>query len=71
MTAATWLDARMWRMRAAEVRALEEDMKEAKPKAIMLRIADDYERLAEWAEENAHTFFPRSEADFAKARKKL
>jgi hypothetical protein len=40
----------MWRMRAAETHALAEDMKETSPKAIMLRIADDYDRLAEWAE---------------------
>jgi hypothetical protein len=26
MTSATWLDARMWRMRAAEIRALADDM---------------------------------------------
>ena len=50
MTAATWLDARMWRMRAAEIRALADDMMEAEPKAIMLRIAADYDRLAKWAE---------------------
>lgn len=52
MTGATWQDARMWRMRAAETRAIAEDMKEHQPKAIMLRIADDYDRLAEWAEKS-------------------
>ena len=40
-------------MRAAETRASAEEMKEIEPKAIMLRIAADYERLAEWAEENS------------------
>jgi len=45
--------ANNWRMRAEETRAIAEEMKEAEPKAIMLRIAADYEKLAEWAEENS------------------
>jgi hypothetical protein len=52
MTSASWQNAHMWRMRAAETRALAEEMKETEPKATMLRIADDYDRLAGWAEKN-------------------
>jgi hypothetical protein len=40
-------------MRAAETRALADEMKVDEPKVIMLRIAADYERLAEWAEKNS------------------
>ena len=39
-------------MRAAETLARADEMKEAEPKAILLRIAADYERVAEWAEKN-------------------
>jgi len=45
--------ARECRMRAAEARARADEMKEVQPKAIMLRIATEYEELAEWAEENS------------------
>ncbi len=51
-TSATWHNARNWRMRAAETRALADEMKETEPKAMMLKIADDHDRLAEWAEKN-------------------
>ena len=40
-------------MRAAETRARADEMKEAEPKVIMLRIVADYEKIAEWAEENS------------------
>jgi hypothetical protein len=39
-------------MRAEEIRALAEEMHD-EPKAIMLRIASDYEKLVEWAEKGS------------------
>ena len=50
---ASWQNAHMWHMRAEETRALAGEMKALQPKAMMLRIADEYDRLAEWAEKNS------------------
>jgi hypothetical protein len=46
----SWHNAQTWRLRAEETRALAGEIKQAEPKAIMLRIAGDYERLVDWAE---------------------
>ena len=56
---ASWQNARMWRMRAVQTRALADEMIDGEPKAIMLRIADDYARLAEWAEKNSISWWDK------------
>ena len=46
MASLLWHSPRIWRMRAEEIRALADKMREPEPKAIMLRIAEDYGKLA-------------------------
>ena len=46
-------DPKYWRSRAAEARAVAVQMKDAHAKAVMLGIAQDYEKLAVRAEQRA------------------
>jgi len=46
-----WPIAEQWRSRAENTRALAEDMNEPAAKAMMLRVADNYDRLAAHAEQ--------------------
>ena len=44
-------DPEFWRFRAEEVRSIANDIKVVEAKAIMTRIAADYERIAELVEQ--------------------
>jgi hypothetical protein len=46
-------DPAHWRKRAKEARTLADQMNDAQSKQTMMRIAEDYERLARRAEERA------------------
>jgi hypothetical protein len=53
-------DPQHWRDRADEMRGLAAQMKEADAKATMLRLAADYDKLAERAARRADGLSPRS-----------
>ena len=46
-------DARHWRDRAAEMRVLSCDMKDFDARTLMLKLANDYDKLADRAEDRA------------------
>ena len=47
-------NAEHWRKRGEEMRVLAEDMRDPQTRAVMLKIAEDYERLAKSAEVRTH-----------------
>jgi hypothetical protein len=46
-------DAKHWRDRAAEMRVLSSEMKDFEARTSMLKLANDYEKIADRAEERA------------------
>lgn len=46
-------DAKHWRDRAAEMSALSSEMKDFEARTLMLKLANDYDKLADRAEDRA------------------
>jgi hypothetical protein len=51
-------DAKHWRDRAAEMRVLSADMKDFEARTLMLKLANDYDKLADRAEDRAMRAIP-------------
>ena len=61
-------DPEFWRFRAEEVRSIADDMKAVEAKAIMTRIAADYERIADLLEQRLRERLRERIADFVMQR---
>ena len=61
-------DPEFWRFRAEEVRSIADDMKVVEAKAIMTRIAADYERIADLLEQRLRERLRERIADFVMQR---
>jgi hypothetical protein len=51
-------DAKHWRDRAAEMRVLSVEMKDFEARTLMLKLANDYDKLADRAEDRATRDIP-------------
>jgi len=51
-------DPKHWRGRAEEMRVLADEMKDIESRSIILRLASDYDRLADRTEERAKVLVP-------------
>ena len=60
--------ATYWRLRAEELRTIADDAHDPGAKAIMMRIAADYDRLAQYADDSAalDSMLMRVGADYAR-----
>ena len=61
-------DPEFWQFRAEEARSIADDMKVVEAKAIMTRIAADYERIADFLEQRLRERLRERIADFVMQR---